>query len=297
MATTSSARKAAQVAARSGSSSKKGKNWLFPVAIVAIIVLGVGIVMVARDQNVGVGDNDEAPLAQLTEGGAYDHWHSAFALNVCGNELGELVDAGPDILGIHAHSGEKLIHIHPFSLKASGERATMQRFFDQVGLVVTDTGFQTPDGEVYSEEETTCGGEATELTMAYWQKPLETMDETPDEIYTEAFGSVRFREDRSAYALALLPKGDVPAFPAGLSDLYSPSDLGQESQVPDVSLPDVTAEVTDPAAEGSESTDGSTADGSTPEGTEGAEAAGGDPAADGATDAASGESADAGSGG
>ncbi len=296
MATTSSAQKAAQVAARSGSSAKKGKSWLFPAAIAAIVILGVGIVWVARDRNVGVGDNDTPPLAQLTQGGAYDHWHSAFSVNVCGTELGPYSDVTTDLLGIHAHPGEALIHVHPFSLRSAGERAVMQHFFDQVGLVVTDTGFQTPEGDVYSEEETTCGGEATELTMSYWQKPLESTEEAPDEIYTEGFGSIRFREDRSAYSLALLPKGEVPAVPDGIGDLYNPSDLGDVGGAGDNSqlLEDLLAsegvDGSEPTGEADPS-EGDAAEGSgdgpssADEGTEG-----------GAADAATG-SADAGGGG
>lgn len=232
MATSSSAKKAAQVAARSSSSSKKGKNWLFPVAIAAIVVLGVAVVWVARDKNLGTGDNDTPPLAQLTEGGAYDHWHSAFAVNVCGTEIGPYSDVTTDLLGIHAHPGEALIHVHPFSLRSAGERAQMRHFFDQVGLEVTDTGFKTPEGDVYSEAETTCGGEPAELTMAYWKDPLESESREPDEIITGDFGSIRFTEDKSAYSLALLPKGDVPEPPDGLTSLINPSDLGTEESIP-----------------------------------------------------------------
>lgn len=282
MATPSSAKKAAQVAARSSSSSKKGKNWLFPAAIVAIVVLGIAVVMFARDENVGIGDNDTPPLAQLTQGGAYDHWHSAFAVNVCGEELGPYSDVGTDILGIHAHPGEALIHVHPFSLKSSGERARMGHFFDQVGLQVTDTGFSTPDGNVYSEAETTCAGEPTELTMSYWKDPLGSSSTEPDEIFTEGFGALRFTEDRSAYSLALLPKGEVAGQPAGLSSLINPSDIGDTGggSIPDFEVEDPTATT---SAEGAETTAVEGADpapegddGSTPEGDDGST----DPAVD-----------------
>ena len=248
MASSSSAKKVARVAARSNANSKnKGANWLFPVVIVAIIAAGIGVLAYARSQNAGTGDNDTPPRAQLSEGSAYDHWHAAFAVNVCGKEIGPFSDVGADVLGIHAHAGEALIHIHPFSIRASGENARMQVFFDQVGLEVTDTGFKTPDGDVYKEGETTCGGKPTELVMAHWKKPMEGgQDAEPDEIIRSGFGDVPFTADLEAFSLALLPKGEVPALPAGVSSLVNPSDVnagqpsGQPSAETDLSVPDVS---------------------------------------------------------
>lgn len=240
MATSSSAKKAAQVAARSSGAASKRNQWLFPAAIVAIVVLGISVVWFAREENVGIGDNDTPPLAQLTEGGAYDHWHSAFSVNVCGKEIGPFSDAtATDVLGIHAHAGEALIHVHPFSLRSAGDNAKMQHFFDQVNLTVTDTSFKVPTGEVYSEAETTCGGEPAVLTMSYWQKPLEATEATPDDVYTEDFGAIRFREDQSAYSLALLPEGETPALPEGVGSLLNPTDLATGDSVPgDISIPE-----------------------------------------------------------
>lgn len=279
MAQSSSAKKAAQVAARSSAKSSKKANWLFPAAIAAIVALGIGVVAFARAENEGVGDNDTPPRAQLAEGAPYDHWHAGYSINVCGNEIGPVVDDGPDVLGIHTHAGESLIHIHPFRLQSAGENARMQHFFDQVGMEVTDTGFKMPDGQVFSEEETTCGGEPTELTMAFWADPLASTDSdsAPDDIFTEGFGDIRFEADRQAYALALLPVGEVPAMPTGVQDLLAPSDVdpsatglpeGFSGELPEdltgdevvgggtVSVPeganDPAAEGTEPAAEGTE---------------------------------------------
>jgi hypothetical protein len=249
MASSSSAKKVARVAARSSTNSKnKGANWLFPVIIVAIIAAGIGVLAYARSENLGTGNNDTPPRAQLSEGSAYDHWHAAFAVNVCGKELGPFADVGADVLGIHAHAGEALIHIHPFSIRAAGENARMQVFFDQVGLVVTDDGFKTPDGDVYKEGETTCGGEPTELVMAHWKQPM-TSPEAPDAIIRSGFGDVAFTADLEAYSLALLPKGEVPALPAGVASLVNPSDTagaGGDTSIPDLSIPETVPG--DPAA-------------------------------------------------
>lgn len=256
MASSSSAKKVARVASKSSAkSNKKGANWLFPVVIVVLIAAGIGVVAYARAENIGSSDNTTPPRAQLADGAAYDHWHAAFAVNVCGKELGPFSDIGADLLGIHAHAGEALIHIHPFSVAAAGENATMGRFFDQVGLVVTDDGFQTPDGKVYKAGETTCAGKPTELTMAHWKDPMGSANPEPDQIIRSGFSKVQFKADLQAYSLALLPKGEVPALPAGVSQLANPSDVGQDSSP--MSVPDISTDISIPDTVVTDSTEAS----------------------------------------
>src|SRR3954451_20699672 len=105
MASSASAKKVARVAASSSSSStRKGKNWLFPAAIVAIVALGIGAVAYARSTTTGGSSkNTTPPRAQLTATSTGDHWHAAMAINVCGKELDPLQDAQSDVLGIHTH--------------------------------------------------------------------------------------------------------------------------------------------------------------------------------------------------
>ncbi len=220
MASSSSAKKVARVAARTGSGSKAKKqaNWVFPLAIVAIVALGVGAVLYARDLNGGANDNSTPPRANLANGEPFDHWHASFAVNICGTELPAPNDVQADILGIHSH-GDGLIHIHPFATRASGDRATMARFLDQVGIKVTDEGFQVPeamapDGETTVKEgETTCGGKPGELVLAHWNDARTAATSPPDKITKTDFGSVKLSENFGAYTLAFEEKGktDVPA--------------------------------------------------------------------------------------
>jgi hypothetical protein len=82
MATSSSAKKVARVAAKSGSGAPRGaepaksKNWMFYAGIFVIVALGAGIVLFARDKNEGAGANTTAPKANLQDGEPYDHWHA-----------------------------------------------------------------------------------------------------------------------------------------------------------------------------------------------------------------------------
>lgn len=214
MASSSSAKKVARVAAKSGggSSANKQANWLFPVAIVAIVALGVGVVFYARSENGGGSDNSTSPRARLSEDEPFDHWHASFAVNICGKEQPPPNDAEADILGIHTH-GDGLIHIHPFATRAAGENATLGRFFDQVGLNVTDEGFETAAGKTYKEGETECGGEPGELVLAHWEDATTASTEEPDKIFRNDFSDVRLSEDLGAYTLAFEEKGtkEIPA--------------------------------------------------------------------------------------
>jgi hypothetical protein len=229
MATSSSAKKVARVAAKSGSgrpavgSSPKQRNWLFALAIVAILGLGIAIVAFARGENGGAPPNDSPPLANLADGKPYDHWHAAFAVDVCGKELSPLQDGLTDVLGIHTH-GDGLIHIHPFSTRASGSRATLQRFFDQVGFKVTDSGFKLPGGitvagggNTVKEGVTTCGGKPGELVLAHWKQALTAEGSKPDKVFTSGFGKTRITEDLGAYTLAFVAKGDRDIKPPSTS--------------------------------------------------------------------------------
>ncbi|MCU1370480.1 MAG: hypothetical protein JWO77_1674 [Ilumatobacteraceae bacterium] len=235
MASSSSAKKVARVAAKSGSgqstgaSSGSNRNWLFGLGIVAILALGIGVVAMARGENEGYGDNSKPPKANLQDGEPFDHWHAAFAVEVCGQMLDPVPQAEPDVQGIHTH-GDGLIHIHPFTRSASGNRATLSKFFDQTGLVVTNSGFEVPKGMAMKDGattvkvgETTCGGKEGELVLAHWKDASTATGTKPDQIIRDDFGKVKFTEDLGAYTLAFIAKGDTAEIkpPASAADIAS----------------------------------------------------------------------------
>lgn len=225
MASSDSTRKVARVASRSGSASgaKQGNNWLFPVAIVAIVAIGASIVFIARGRNEGYSGNSTAPRAQLSpDSTSYDHWHAAFAVSICGEELPPVADVIPDELGIHTHE-DGLVHIHPFSVQAAGKRATMQRFFNQVGIKVSGDKVTLPfefKGERNFESGvTTCGGQEAEWVLAHWDTANAAVNGAPDKVTRDGFGSVRFTEDLGAFTLAFVPVGS--------EDIAGPSSAAQ----------------------------------------------------------------------
>lgn len=214
MPSSSSARKVARAASRGSGGGKAAKQnvWFFPLIIVVLLAGGIGLVAFARGEHGGSAANDTPPRARLNETSPFDHWHAAFAVNVCGDELPVLYDAGPDLLGIHTHE-DGLIHIHPFSTQAAGKRATLKRFFDQVGLKTSDDAVELPAGlaedTVYRAGETTCGGKKAEWVLAHWKNASNANSTTPDEIIRKDFSSVRLSEDLGAYTLAFVPVGDT----------------------------------------------------------------------------------------
>lgn len=250
MPSSESARKVARVASKGGGGAKlnKQRNWLFPVVIVVLVGMGIALVAFARGQNEGVGPNDTPPRARLNDTSPFDHWHAAFAINICGDELPPLYDVGPDALGIHTHE-DGLIHIHPFATRAAGKRATLQRYFEQTGLTVTDDAVELPEGlaesTVYRAGETTCGGEEAEWVLAHWTDANLAGTSNPDQIIRSDFGSVVFTEDLGAYTLAFVPVGTTdiaaPAISAQTAELGA-LDGGTTQQ----NAPQVGTDTTDP---------------------------------------------------
>ncbi len=102
-----------------------GARWYYSVLAVIAAAGMTGIVLSA-----GGSASDTPPSAG-------DHWHSALAVNVCGEWLGPpgeyLVRAGTNVIsGLHTH-GDGFIHIEPSSSVDSGDNATVGRFFENGG--------------------------------------------------------------------------------------------------------------------------------------------------------------------
>jgi cyclophilin family peptidyl-prolyl cis-trans isomerase len=89
-----------------------------------------------------LGASATAAAASSDRPRVQDHWHEAFAVDVCGEWLPNAPTfhkpAGNprSIAGIHTH-GDGLIHTHPFTESEAGDNATLGRYLDYGGWTVT----------------------------------------------------------------------------------------------------------------------------------------------------------------
>ncbi|MGI8940250.1 MAG: hypothetical protein ACR2JF_18935 [Iamia sp.] len=210
MGKASSAKKVARAARAGGTTSGTRKNIAFPAALVVLAVLGVGLVVFARSTNPGDGD------PQLG-----DHWHAAYGIYVCDRWVANVPDRGADSLGIHTHD-DGVVHIHPFLSGATGDKATLGKFFEQTGIEVGDSSITLPpsdagldfDSRKYVNGETTCGGEEARVVSAYWADAATANDSDPDDVRTSNISGEPFEANGGAYTIAFLPKGaDIPPPP------------------------------------------------------------------------------------
>lgn len=198
------------------------RNLAYPALIVAIIVVGMVLVALARDSRQATAS--EAPTTR-------DHWHEAFAINVCGEFLDPPADDGPDRLGIHTH-GDGLIHVHPYGAGATGANATIGVFFKQIGAVVENGSMSLKDGTTKKDGQK-CDGKKAEVALFVW--PPQANDKTkPTKLTGADIAASRFSENGSASVLSFNPEGFTPPLPPSMSELANPSDVepGQSTDSP-----------------------------------------------------------------
>ena len=208
-----SSSKKVQRAARTAAASKGARERRalgFPLALAAVIVLGVALVVVAR--------SSREPAASPRVGN--DHWHSAYAVYDCDRFLPAFTSAAdPD--GIHSHQ-DGVIHIHPWNSSAAGERADLDVFFEAMGVRITDDEISGP-GIGVLEAGSDCGGEPTVIRAVRFARVDPVSEESVTalseiyeaaEEYTDDFGDVRLLGDLEAFTFARLPaSAEVPLPP------------------------------------------------------------------------------------
>ena len=162
MAKSSSVNKVAKAAASGGRPQARPgeRNIFFPVAMVAVVLIGIVFIVLARSERIDNADNS-APRA------GEDHWHSAYEINICG-EVQPIMpnDSVDDRTGIHTH-GDGLVHIHPFLASVQGRNATLGVFFEEGGFSISDDRLVVPSG-TYDEADATCNGNPAEIVVLKW---------------------------------------------------------------------------------------------------------------------------------
>ncbi len=231
MGKASSSKKVAR-AARAGGRTTKGpkRQYGYPLGIAAIVVVGVLVVLIARN------DNQEAAATTPIVG---DHWHAAYGIYVCDAFLPPLTDTVSDTTGLHTH-GDGVAHLHPFNSGAAGEKATVAKWGETTGLTFSGNGF-TVNGTTY-DDGYDCSGTPAEVSLYVW--PADDPDAEP-EIYTGAdMGKFHFDRDRLAITLAVVPPGtDVPR-PESVPELDQLSDVPGATSTTVSTTPTTLAETT-----------------------------------------------------
>jgi hypothetical protein len=195
-------------AARAGGgriSSGQPRSLLFPGSIVLVVVLGLALVVYARN------DRNNEDLGGVPQLG--DHIHMALAFAVCtpDNFLENLPQFESNV-GIHTH-GDGVMHIHPFSQLGVGANATLGRYLkdarqseEKLDVSLSDSTLKYL-GEEYKEGKTPCKDvKDPQLRMAYWpnvqdaeSKPSVTTGDFNDfEINHDGGGLTIFYGDRKA---------------------------------------------------------------------------------------------------
>ena len=226
MAPSSSAKKVAKLASRGkGKKIRFQGGSVFPIAVALVVVLGLLAIIYGRQSRPagGVG----APYVGDATTTVDTHWHIAYGMYVCDTFQPKLTgtkeETGLDssgqsvllnekfkLLGIHSH-GDGIIHYHPYSTKASGNRAKLGVFLDVYNVKLTDTDLILPadqGGDKWSTKTTKCDGKATELRVRVW--PHYDKKDVFHDVVTD-FNNIRVTNDGMVMVIAITAKGaDIP---------------------------------------------------------------------------------------
>ncbi len=202
--------------------TRRAKQWeaegafpagtVFPVALVAVLTLGVALLIYGRATN---HEDLGAPrLNSATAPG--DHWHAAYGIYICGEYLPNMsVGVDPDPGGIHTHQ-DGVIHIHPFQTATTGSNARMGDFFHQTGLNVTATKIELPidpalgasSGKTYKNGDTCPDGKKGVVKAFVWTDASGT---AAPKVFVADIDRIHFTNDGEAFAFVFAPADVDPA--------------------------------------------------------------------------------------
>lgn len=196
MGKASSAKKVARVArGKSAKRSARGRQLGFPLAVGALIILGVLLVVFLRGSN-NTSSANAFPSPFTPEHPNGDHIHMAYGVDVCGKWLPP-IPTTPEGEGIHTH-GDGVMHIHPSTTKASGKHAQLKVWLANVHMTVTPDRLVVPRTTAYPgtvrKAGGSCDGKKATIRVALWDKAVtgkgKPTTKPPSKIYTKDFGDI-----------------------------------------------------------------------------------------------------------
>lgn len=291
----SSTRKAARLAQKGkGKRVRFQGGTLFPVVVAAVLVVGLALIVYARASRPAVDAGPPQPNI--------DHWHWAYGFQLCTDSpnvvftgaleevdtLGNLISTDFLTTGVHSHD-DGVIHWHPYSARASGNRAKLGIFLDNYGATLTDDKLELPEGLMYEEtkapvaedfpreydeDDTQCEGEDATLKVVVWD---DYTDPGSDQVYTSNFDEIPFDGDGKVVVFAFVPNDVDVVMPSWAADLPALGAADQATSTvettPDGSIiPDTAPPSTEPAAETTAAPDDTETEASEPESTDEASA-------------------------
>jgi hypothetical protein len=182
----------------------------FYALIAVLLIAGIGGIALATSGR-GASASGERP-------GLQDHWHTAYAVDICG-AIQPNMPQPSTLIGLHTHS-DGLIHVEPYvtgSTLDRGANATLARFAEgEPGFKITSTEVQEPGGKLYKNGDQ-CDGKPAQLVIRQW--PDANADAHTD--YTNP-KDVKIN-DGGAVTIAFVPAGsDIPK-PATIANLANPN--------------------------------------------------------------------------
>lgn len=228
MAPSSSAKKVAKLASRGkGKRVRFQGGSVFPIAVALVVIIGLLAIVYGRQSRPSNGSG----VPRVNDGVNTDaHWHAAFGIYICNEFQPKLVgtkeETGVDstgqtvllndkfkILGVHSH-GDGIIHYHPASTKASGNRAKLGVFLDVYDIKLTDTEMVMPKdqgGDKWTTKDTKCNGKDSELRVRVWDH---FSDKSAYHDVVTDFNNIRIKNDGMVFTVAFVAKGaDIPQPP------------------------------------------------------------------------------------
>ncbi len=229
MPPSSSTKKVAKAARSSGRRTRpgQGRSLGYPIAIAMIVLLGTLVIFFGRDRRVSAAN----ALPRL----GVEHWHAAFGIYTCDTNPDStagpafqpnVTDLRGDARGVHTHE-DGIIHIHPFSSVAAGEKSNLGDFLYETKVEVTNSKIVLPGTSGTFENGQLCDdGQPGKVVLAEWKDANE--DVPPKLIYKDIAGA-RFTNDRMAFTLAFVPEGTEIPKPDSVPTLDNLSDVDPTS--------------------------------------------------------------------